>query len=54
MCSAFNYNYTSSKVFLKLAHLFTVVEQLDRFGVVVLEKAFSMLRSELPNFVLNP
>jgi hypothetical protein len=43
----------AEKVFFKPSHWFTVVEQLDRFDVDVVEKPFFMLLSELSNFVRN-
>jgi len=44
----------AQKVFsFKPSHQFTVVEQLDRFSVDVVEKPFFMLLSKLPIFIRN-
>jgi hypothetical protein len=39
--------------FFKPSHQFTVIEQLDRFDVDVVQKPFLMLLSELSNFSRN-
>ena len=52
----FSVHYTSSKGFFfpfKPSHQFTVLEQLDRFDVDVMEKPFFMLRSRLSSLDRN-
>ena len=43
----------AQRVFFKPSNQFTVVEQLDRFNVDVVEKSFFMPLSEFSNFIRN-